>query len=152
MRWDHENRLSGVTIERQGGAEPASNGLINAEYVYDMQGERVVKKAPRLGATNQAAAEINLYAADFFTRRWSENTAAIRISAGGVSIGSVRLARTSQDTERYQYFYFSDLPNRSVTAVTKPTGLAEFTGEVIERLEYTPYGQIIKRNRPCLSA
>src|SRR5262249_19013563 len=37
--------------------------------------------------------------------------------------------------------------NGSVTAVTRPTGVHEFEGELIERLEYKPYGEPIQRPR-----
>ena len=106
-----------------------------------------MKSAPRLGALDRADQEINLYISDFFTRRWGENTAALHISGAGKRIGSLQLVRTNEDTQRYPYFYHSDLPSGSVTAVTRSAGVSAFQGELIERLEYAPYGQLIKRSR-----
>ena len=84
---------------------------------------------------------------DFFARRWNQNTASVHISTGQARVGSVRLTRTQQGTQRYAYLYHSELPNGSVTAVTRPTGVHEFEGELIERLEYKPYGEPIQRPR-----
>jgi RHS repeat-associated protein len=144
LRWDIENRLAGATITAREGDKPEST--ITAHYRYDHAGHRTVKKAPRLGIAGSDDDTL-LYVSDFFARRWNQNTGSVHISAGQARIGSVRITRTPQGSERYAYLYHSDLPNGSVTVVTRPTGVHEFEGELIERLEYKPYGEPIQRPR-----
>jgi RHS repeat-associated protein len=144
LSWDVENRLTGATITGREGDKPETT--IEADYRYDYTGRRTAKSAPRLGIPGSGDDTL-LYVSDFFARRWNGNTASVHISAGQARIGSVRLNRTQQGTDRYSYLYHSELPNGSVTAVTRPTGVNEFEGELIERLEYKPYGEPIHRLR-----
>lgn len=147
LRWDAENRLSGLTVTRE-GTGGAARETIEADYTYDRTGKRAIKIAPRLGdATSVQQKEVNFNVSEILTRRWNENTAGLHFSATGKRIGSMRLAKTSQGTERFIYFYHSELPNGSVTGVTRPVGANAYEGEVIERLEYSPYGSVIERNR-----
>jgi RHS repeat-associated protein len=144
LRWDVENRLVGASIAEREANKPDTT--IEADYHYDYSGRRTAKIAPRLGLAGSSDDTV-LYANSFFVRRWNQNTASVHVSAGQARIGSVRLTRTQQDTQRYAYLYHSELPNGSVTAVTRPTGVHEFAGELIERLEYKPYGEPIRRAR-----
>jgi RHS repeat-associated protein len=148
LRWDTENRLSAVTVTRANQADPSKNGTIEASYVYDRSGGRSAKIAPRVGEVGSAEQrEINLYVTDILSRRWGDNTAALHFSYENKPLGSLRLAKTGQDTERYAYFYHSELPNGSTSAVTRPAGSSEFEGELIERVEYKPFGGMIERPR-----
>lgn len=144
LHWDVENRLASASIAERDADKPDTT--IQADYRYDHAGRRTTKTAPRLGIAG-AGDDTILYATDFFARRWNQNTASVHVSAGQARIGSVRLTRTQQGTERYAYLYHSELPNGSVTAVTRPTGVHEFAGELIEHLEYKPYGEPIRRPR-----
>ncbi|MGO6721299.1 SpvB/TcaC N-terminal domain-containing protein [Rhizobium ruizarguesonis] len=132
LEWDPESRLSSVQIER-------AQDTISNHYIYDHSGARVVKQEGVKVANPEGWLQI--YAAPFFNKRW-DGPAYIQLAAGSERIGTVAFTNTAQKTYNQTYYYQSELPNGSTTAVTTQVLRGEHEGALLERTAYLPFGKV----------
>ncbi|MEO8290038.1 MAG: SpvB/TcaC N-terminal domain-containing protein [Gaiellaceae bacterium] len=130
--WDHANRMTGFEISAGG---PAS---IDARYVYDSSGDRVMKRVVR-GAATWAAVSVDIDGI-FEYHRWRENGATkegntLHIADGERRIALVNLGdRRADDAGPVTQYHLADHVGSSAL-------VAGGNGSWVNREEYFPYGE-----------
>ncbi|WP_264396986.1 SpvB/TcaC N-terminal domain-containing protein [Rhizobium acaciae] len=149
LRWDPESRLTDIQItksnlvSKDGGTEARGTTIFN-DYLYDYKGARIVKREGRRGNIPGTVANEegwkHLYVSPSFSRRY-DGPGFIHISLGAQRVASVAFNNTAQKSNRTTFYYHSELPNGSTTAITRQVLGGEHQGELYQRMAYRPFGE-----------
>nr|WP_256436133.1 SpvB/TcaC N-terminal domain-containing protein [Ensifer sp. ENS03] len=149
LGWDPESRLTDIQItktnlvSKNGGTETQGATIFN-DYVYDYQGTRTVKREGRRGNIPGTVANEegwkHLYISPSFSRRY-DGPGFIQISLAAQRVASVAFNNTAQKSDRTTFYYHSELPSGSTTAITRQVLGGEHQGELYQRMAYAPFGE-----------